>query len=308
MSIKFPKIISVLVVGWLFLNPGVPDFGDRVDQGRISFEPLKEASGLAASRKNPHVLWSHNDSGDLSRVYALDTNAKHLGTFLLKGVKARDWEDIAVGPGPVEGKHYLYVGDIGDNESKFDVKYIHRVLEPDIKMAEIGQDLALAGSETISFRYPDGRRDAETLMVDPRSRDIYIVSKWESNVRVYRAPYPQSTEQTITVEHVATLNLTNVVGGDISPSGQEIIIKTYGAIYYWRKSTNENCWRIFDKQPVSVPYIPEPQGEAVCWRADALGYYTVSEEAGGIPSHLYFYPRLNVPSVGQVTTGSPLRP
>jgi hypothetical protein len=80
---------------------------------------------------------------------------------------------------------------------------------------------------------------------------------------VYRAPYPQSTSELITLDHVATLTLYNVVGGDISPSGLEILIKTYPTIYYWNRSSDENLWEVFDEEPVVLPYIEEMQGEGV---------------------------------------------
>ena len=291
--------ITQYIIAFILLATGKPEFGDRLDLGLINNDSLNEASGLAASRRNPNILWTHNDSGDENRVFAIDANGNHLGTFLIEGTEARDWEDIAVGPGPAEGQQYLYIGDIGDNLSQFDIKYIYRVREPEVNRNQSPVEATLSEVETIAFQFPDGKRDAETLMVDPLTKDIYIVSKRESNVRVYRAPYPQSTTKTITLEYVATLNLNNVVVGDISPSGNEVVIKTYSAIYYWRKPPGEKCWKMFEKDPVSVPYIPEPQGEAVCWRADGLGYYTLSEEPAGIPSHLYFYPRLNAGSFGQ---------
>ncbi len=292
--------ITQYLIAFIVLFTGKHEFGDRLDLGLINNDSLNEVSGLAASRKNANVLWTHNDSGDENRVFAIDANGKHLGTFFIEGAEARDWEDIAVGPGPIADRQYLYIGDIGDNFSQFDIKHIYRVMEPEVNYNQPPVEAALSGVEAIAFQYPDGKRDAETLMVDPLTKDIYIVSKRESNVRVYRAPYPQSTTRTITLEYVVTLNLNNVVGGDISPSGNEVVIKTYSAIYYWRKLPDEKCWTIFEKDPVNVPYIPEPQGEAVCWRADGLGYYTVSEELGGIPSHLYFYPRLKAGSLGQI--------
>ena len=39
-----------------------PDFGDRVDLGLIEYDPITEASGVAASRMNPDVLCTHRAS------------------------------------------------------------------------------------------------------------------------------------------------------------------------------------------------------------------------------------------------------
>lgn len=275
-----------------------PHFGERVDRGLIEHPDLDEASGIAASRKNLGVLWSHNDSGDSNRIFALNTAGKHLGIFTIAGATARDWEDIAVGPGPVEEESYIYIGDIGDNQGHFDLKHIYRIPEPLINVNGSPIDSTLAGAEIISFRYPDGNRDAETLMVDPLTRDIYVVTKREPKVIVYRAPYPQSTTNAITLEPVATLNFSLAVGGDISPSGLEVLIKSYTHIYYWRRTESQELGQALAQPPVTVPYVSELQGESVCWQTDSMGYYTISEELGGIPAHLYFYPRRAPTSVG----------
>lgn len=269
-----------------------PNFGERQDLGLIAYDPINEASGIAMSRKNPNVLWTHNDSGDQARLFAFNLQGSHLGVYNIDGIVNRDWEDIAVGPGPDDNETYIYIGDIGDNSAQHDLKFIYRIPEPMVDSNQAPLDTAISLAETITFQYPDGNRDAETLMVDPLTKDIYIISKRESQVRVYLAAYPQSTTQTITLEQVATLNLTLTVGGDISPSGLEILIKTYTTMNYWCRTPEQTLSQAFENKPVTVPYISELQGEAVGWTSDQMGYYTISEEPGGIPAHLYFYPRL----------------
>ncbi|MDA2929475.1 lamin tail domain-containing protein [Acidobacteria bacterium AH-259-O06] len=106
-------------------------------------------------------------------------------------------------------------------------------------------------------------------------------------------PYPQATNQVITLEQVATLNLDLIVGGDISPSGLEILLKNYTAMYYWSRTPGQNLWEAISDEPVTVAYIPEVQGEAVGWASDGTGYYTVSEELFALAAHLFFYPRIN---------------
>jgi len=269
-------------------------FGERVDLGLVGHPELVEASGLVASRENSHVYWSHNDRDHENRLFALNTLGTNLGEYCIAGVTNRDWEDMAVGPGPFEGVEYLYIGEIGDNDSVHDLKYVYRVPEPNVAFNQAPVETTLAGVDTITFQYPDGNRDAETLMLDPLTRDIYVVSKREfEDIRVYRAPYPQSTSTTIILEHVATLTLSQIVGGDISASGLEILMKTYTTMYYWSRTETQNLWEAFDVDPVEVPYVEETQGEAVCWAANGIGYCTVSEELGGVEAHLYFYPRIN---------------
>ena len=193
----------------------------------------------------------------------------------------------------------MYIGDIGDNRAQHDLKYIYRVPEPTVTADQTPVEITLTNVETITLRYPDGARDAETLLIDPMSKDLYVISKRETKVRVYRASYPQSTTAPITLEHVATLAINEqdsrsawLTGGDISPSGREILLKSYIGIYYWSRIPGQPVHEALMAEPILLPYIPEPQGEAVCWKADGGGYYTVSEEQNDIPAQLYFYPRL----------------
>lgn len=245
--------------------------------GSLKSSVLNEASGLAASRKNPDVLWVHNDAGDTARVFAMSTSGAELGTYNFGGVGARDFEDIAIGPGPGDGVDYLYVGDIGDNTAgRSDIK-VYRVVEPAVDANQSPVEKTLSGVETIRLQYPDGPRDAETLMVDPVNRDIYIVSKREMPSKVYRAAYPQSTSKTMIMKLVATLPWGGAVGGDISPAGDMVIIRGYFYASIWLRPKGKDLWDSFLGSECPVPVVPEPQGEAVCFAADGAGYYTVSE-------------------------------
>ncbi len=289
------RLIAVSLLGVAIFSPlqaQQSNFGSRVDLGLIELGALSEASGIAASRKNAEVLWAHNDSGDSNRVFAFNRSGKHLGIFTLAGVQARDWEDLALGPGPEEGADYLYIGEIGDNGAQHDLKYVYRVREPEVAAHQAPVALTLTAVETIAWRYPDGRRDAETLMLDPATKDLYVVSKREAAVRVYRAAYPQSTTDTITLAQVTTLSFGGVTAGAISSTGAEILIKTYDTIYYWKRSAGQTVAQALSQTPIKIPYIVEPQGEALCWQPEGKGYYTLSEEFRGIPARLYFYPRL----------------
>ena len=104
-----------------------PAFLARTDLGLLQSPLLTEASGIAASRPYPGVLWTHNDSGDPARVFALNAHGEHLGIYTIAGASNRDWEDIATGPGPEPGRSYLYIGEIGDNSAVYVTKYIYRL-------------------------------------------------------------------------------------------------------------------------------------------------------------------------------------
>ena len=274
---------------------------ERIDLGEIENDDIQEASGIVASLTNDNIIWTHNDSGDSNRIFAMDTQGKHLGEYFLNDSQNRDWEDIAIGPGPEEGLHYLYVGDIGDNFSENDIKHIYRVIEPQLNSSSNFNSIQLDGIESISFQYEDGNRDAETLIIDPLTKDIIIISKREETaVHIYSLPFPQDTDNILTANLIMTKDfypndnfVTSqwIVGGDISYDGKEILIKSYTDIFYFSRTNNQSFYDALNNEEIKFPYITEPQGEAICWDANISGYYTLSEEADDAnqPSHLYFY-------------------
>ncbi|HMA64982.1 MAG TPA: hypothetical protein VKO63_07290 [Chitinispirillaceae bacterium] len=266
-------------------------FGERLDCGSIDANEINEASGIAASRLNAGILWVHNDSGDKNRIFALNTSGRLCGTVYLNGVEARDWEDIAVGPGPDSGVSYVYIAETGDNKARYDEKRIFRFREPLIDSSKSAIADTVSNVETIRFRYADGKRDAEALMVDPLTRDCYIVTKREMNVRVYKLPFPQDTMKTVTLKYLDTLDLSVIVAADISTDGTEIIMKNYHEVLYWKMKPKDTIKKTIKRKPLKLPYVKESQGEAVCFSADGSGYFTIGEKKKHEACHLYFYPR-----------------
>src|SRR5689334_10296886 len=57
-----------------------PDYDKPAVTGKIESAEIKESSGLAASKCQPDVFWTHNDSGDEAFIFAVDKKGKKLGT------------------------------------------------------------------------------------------------------------------------------------------------------------------------------------------------------------------------------------
>ncbi|MDQ4068195.1 MAG: hypothetical protein M3203_01750, partial [Actinomycetota bacterium] len=110
--------------------PAPSGYQPPVVLGRIADRAVRESSGLAASRRNPGLLWTHNDSNDEPFLYCLDLQGRSCGTWRVTGAEAFDWEGMAAGPGPRAGEPYLYVGDIGDNLDQRPEIVVYRVPEP----------------------------------------------------------------------------------------------------------------------------------------------------------------------------------
>lgn len=281
------RLASFLLI-FIFSGCSSPDNSvNYIDLGQLNTMDLAEVSGVAASRMNKDILWAHNDSGDESRIFALTGQAELFATVTINNAEARDWEDIAIGPGPDEGSDYIYIGDIGDNDALYSTKYIYRLPEPDLNR---GIPQKIDNVESIRFRYPDGVRDAEALFVDPLTGDIFIITKREENVHLYTLPYPQSTVQELVATFVGTLPLYKVTAADISRDGRHILIKTYKKVAYWLRQPDQSIDDALAAPPQYLPYQEEPQGEAITWAADGSGYFTLSEASDSEEQHLYYYP------------------
>ena len=265
------------------------EFAAGESVGVLESDLLREVSGIVASRRNSGVLWVHNDSGDVPQLYAIDTHGKLLGACVVPGAQARDWEDIAAGPGPEAGKHYLYIGDIGDNRACYASVRVYRVIEPQVDASATFATMETEPAETIELVYPDGPRDAETLLLDPQTRDLYIISKRDVFANhVYRASYPQSTTSTTTLTRVATLPWGFAVAGDVSPDGREIIVRSPYNASLWVRPVGAPLWEAFQEKAVGIPLRSEPQGEGICF--DAQGAGVLHDQRDAEPAALLLRP------------------
>jgi hypothetical protein len=272
-----------------------PEFSDGEVAGVVEYDDITAASGLVASRQHADVLWLQNDVGD-SRLFAINRNGDHLATFET-GVDARDWEDLAIGPGPVAGMDYLYIADTGDNSESRSEVVVYRVPEPDVDADQSPVAETLSGVAALRFKYPDGPHDTETLIVDPATGDLYLITKRDARSRIYQADYPQSTGATTTLEFVGELTWTAAAAGDISPDGDELILKDLHNVYYYARPEGTSIAEALAGTPEELPYISQPLGEGLTFDADGMGYYTHSE---GANQPLYYFERMSTPATGDL--------
>lgn len=200
---------------------------------------------------------------------------------------ARDWEDIAAGPGPDRSRSYLYIGDIGDNnERRFDI-IVYRVPEPKVTAADISstkrKPLVTESAEAIHLRYPDGKHDAETLMVHPVTGSIFIVTKVAfANPSVYEADGPVSSEKTITLKRLGELNIPSllggiITGGDISPDGRRVALCDYMQGYEIVLPDGAAFNTIWTQPLKPIDLGKRKQGEAIAYRLDGKALLATSE-------------------------------
>ena len=248
---------------------------------------LQEVSDLAASVANKDMFWVHNDSGNEPELFLVDKNLDIKLNVKFPNLANRDWEDISVGPGP-DNKTYLYIGEIGDNFAQYQEKMVYRMEEP---VAGKQAVITIDSVDVLKFQLPGKRKDTETLMIDPSTKDLYVVSKREKPVVVYKITYPYPFDSLITADSITTIGYTQMVAGDISADGKEILMKNYQNVFYWKLKKNETVDEALKRKPVILPYEEEPQGEAVAFARDSSGYFTISEMVKDKKTYLNFYKR-----------------
>lgn len=245
--------------------------------GHVGAAEATELSGLVVSPTQPGVLWSHNDSGDRARIFALRTDGSEIASLDVPGAAATDWEDLEVGP---DGD--LLLGDIGDNASKRASVDVYRVPEP--RLAD--GPAATAPATRLHLTYPDGAHDAETLLADPRTGELVIVTKrLDGRSGVYVAHVPARGDAVDAVlRHAGDLQLGFgglATAGDLSGDGKTVAIRTYAGLYVWNRRAGATLAATLARAPCvsRVSLAPEGQGESLALSRDGRSFFTVPEGA-----------------------------
>jgi len=265
-------------------------FSNRPNVIQLKRKQLREISGIAASLKNKNVLYLNEDSGHPNCIYLTNTTGQDLGRLIINNSFNRDWEDIAVGPGPLPDHNYIYVADIGDNNGWFCKKRIYRFPEPDLTNAAFPVRKTIKHAEIITIQYPDKPHNAEAILLDPLTRDVYIATKEDDRCSIYVASFPQSTRHKVILEPVITLPFRLVTGGNISFNGTEIMLRNEDRYWYWKRMPGETIATALTRLPQQItPVTKEQQGEAICFSTERPGYFTCSEVNRGQQPVINFY-------------------
>lgn len=273
------KVIRVFSIGALILlaacgrdaaptatTPGIPPPPSEVTAACTVTDPLlDEISGMTASVQHPGVLWMHNDSGDATRVFAVDAETCRVrAKVAVTGFDAVDMEAIGLGR-DADGDWQLWLGDIGDNLPVHDSVTLAAIPEPTVV-----RDQTVA-SDPISVTYSDGPRNAEALLVEPTAGGrIWIVTKSEGNTGGYYRVTIADGERSAVADFVGPAP-TLVTDGAFNPTGQPgYVLRTYfdGRQFQGVPPQAEGT-------PLGIGF--RGQAEAVTYSADGRFLYTISE-------------------------------
>lgn len=251
-----------LTLGWYF-TPAAATGPCTLVARPAALPDLREASGLAVSRRTPALLWSHNDSGNAPILFAIEPNGPVRGRVRLP-IRMRDWEDVSAGD--CNGEHCLYLADIGDNGLERRQLRIYRLVEPPAR------DAGAPAPELFTARYADGPHNAEALFVI--GRELFIVTK-DSQGGLYRAPVDASHDLTFT--RVGSLGLTAVTDAETSTDGASVAVRTPDEVALYRTS-DLLAGRLTPFVRIDVDPLREWQGEGVA--LDGSRLYLASEGRG----------------------------
>lgn len=184
---------------------------------------IVESSGLVAG---DGLVVTVNDSGDAARVFTVDA-----ATGETVGVSRWDPasddgqpEDVeALAPGPAAGAgagagRTVWVGDIGDNGASREKIRVARV--------PVGRGDRQGSEAMFDLVYPDGARDAETLMAHPETGRLFVVSKSVFGGTVYAAPTELDDSGPNRLEALGPV-LGIATDGAFFPDGQHVIVRSY---------------------------------------------------------------------------------
>lgn len=261
---------------------------------------VDESSGLAASRRDRRLLWTHNDSGGQPTLHAVEPNGTLRGTVRLTGVRNIDWEDIA--SFTLDGRAWLVIADVGDNLGRRTDCALHLVAEPDPASLSPLKETVVPVSRTIPVRYADGPRDCEAIAVDARAGVIYLLAKRTSPHGLYTLPLrppadgvipaatpvaqvpnsfiPQPTASQRLIPIATGRYRAQPTGMDIAADGSAAVVLSYGDVLVFPRQNKEPWKSTFAREPVVLQPHGLLQSEGVAFGADNHTIYVTSEGAG----------------------------
>ncbi|MGV3658910.1 MAG: hypothetical protein ACO1TE_01960 [Prosthecobacter sp.] len=267
----------------------VPSSSQRV--AVLEDKRINESSGLCRSGRNPAVFWTVNDSGGEPCVFAFDRTGKTRAKVRVREAANFDWEDIALGKDET-GAPALFVADIGDNLHIRPSLQVYQIPEPAVGVSRaVVEETESAAPRLWRFNYPDGRHNAESLLVHPLTGRLFVVTKTDDGrCALYGFPQPLQAGVSMVVEKIAALAFPLLVrvgkrpqdnrmttSAGFSPDGARLVISTYSSLYEWSLPQDKPLAEALKNPPVRIAPELVGQMESVCYDADGRTLWFTSE-------------------------------
>ena len=242
--------ISVCLCLLLVFLAGCSLMEDKValsPYGKFTYSDINESSGLVKSRQYENVIWTHNDHGDIARIFATTAEGELIREVRISGADHVDWEDIAA-----DDAGNLYIGDFGNNRKDRKELTIYMLKEPNPFAPDGGTQPIL---KRVQFDFPDrseslnygkGKKNRKSMMdceaLFWANGNLYCLTKhrYERITKLYRfAPIRDNEYQVLT--KIAEFKIdAPVTGADASPDGSKLLVLCYDYIYMFEKPSNDD--------------------------------------------------------------------
>jgi hypothetical protein len=203
--------VAVAATALLVVVPPAWAGGRGHELFRFQDDRITESSGLVDLGDG--LMATVNDSGDGPYVYVVDGQGRTVG-FTDYGGDAVDVESMA----PIDASH-VWVGDTGGNIHARAIVQVYRV--------PVGRGNRTVEATGYDMLYPDSVHDAETLLANPRTGRLYVVSKTFLRGAVYAAPRqlrPGVSNRMRVVGSVPGM----VTDGTFLADGRHVLLRGYG--------------------------------------------------------------------------------
>lgn len=259
-------------------SSGCPRCAGVTQVGALPRGDIDECSGVVASGLHPDVLYVHNDHGDDPRFFAIGLGGALRAEVTLAGAAAIDWEDVARGPCRTGGGSCLFLADIGDNDGERDRYAVYSVQEPDT----LGGAPRASTAEVFVLSYPDGRHDAETLLIHPTTGALTLVTKVnEGRSGIYELPALPAAGASATLVRAGSIEPpagdARFTGGDVRPDGTGVLLRTSSHVFYYPMTPDQTVAQALAGPPCVLPSADEEQAEAIAWVPGGWDYVTIGE-------------------------------
>lgn len=240
---------------------------------------INEASALTRSHRSADILWTLNDSGGDAAVYALSTEGKLLATVTLTGLGVfnQDWEDM--GSFTQGNKHYLLIGDVGDNFAWRPNITFYLIEEPTLSThPDTVEKLQAPVLHTFRVQLPNGPRDIESIAVAPDENAVYLITKRDNSPTLYRfslAHHENSPLSELIASDLGEITIPRadrnniyfnwVTAMDFSESGRWAYVGTLSHGYRYARAPNQSWQEALQQQPIAFSQPKLTQIEGGCF-------------------------------------------
>ncbi len=283
-------VVSVIVASGLVLTGAGAAFAEQAPSAgaaqaaagkkvcKIEDERLAELSGIVATDDGFIVINDSSDQSSRRRVFFLDDRCEVVDDVSYSGDGPRDTEDMVLSP---DGKT-LWIADIGDNAKN---------------RRTVGLwSMPVDGSRKPKIHrlvYPDGKHDAEALLLDGDGDPIIVTKEFGRPAALYTPTAQLKTENSegvpmrkvgeVTVPPsetsgttVGRLGRATIDGGAVALGGSKVVLRTYTDALEWSVSGGDVLTAL-KGEPRVTPLPDEPFGEAITYSPDGKYFYTVSD-------------------------------